>query len=122
MASFTAYLDALNSPAITPSGVFVNPAKQTCLGPTVVDPIGASEINYAHSSIMRATTLSAESISIDAVLGHKTPRNWLHFDKAFKNWAARLLCKHCACFWLIVLMTITNIVTILEMDVYINMP
>ncbi|GAB2292920.1 hypothetical protein Dimus_038227 [Dionaea muscipula] len=91
MATFSDYLDALNSTTIAFDGVITLSSGDTCLGPAVIDPIRASEIQYSHISIFLPTTLSDSSISIDAVINLKSPRNWPHIDKAFSAWAMRLV-------------------------------
>lgn len=85
MASFSNYLDALCSSAITSGGIFVNLSDQICLGPVVIDRAGATMIVHAHNSLFLCTTLSFESISIDTVLGLKTPRNWPQPNKSFNS-------------------------------------
>ncbi|GAB2270338.1 hypothetical protein Dimus_038841 [Dionaea muscipula] len=91
MATFSDYLDALNSTAIASDGVAAFPSDNVFLGPAVVDIAMASEIRYSHISVFLPTTLSDASISIDAILNMRSPRNWPHMDKNFTNWAMRMV-------------------------------
>lgn len=83
MNSFKTYLKALTVPVITPGGVFVNSSGQSFLGPAVTDLHEAREIAPVHSSIFLCTPLSCEALSIQTVLGLKSPRHWPHQDQAF---------------------------------------